>query len=176
MDGSEQRCPARSPCPERLQTHNFWLLYALVAAPRRVCVEIFLLERPHGPPGGVTGLPLPGGSVVKNLPINAGYVGSITGSGRSSRVGNGNPLQYFCLENPTDSSAAGRNWPQANSKVLGRPVTLQPGGPGADPPGAAGPGLPQRGLPSAPASWAGKPGPAGPARLGPGAMLGDIRT
>lgn len=139
-------------------------------------METFLLERPHGPPGGVTGLPLPGGSVVKNLPTNAGYVGSITGSGRSSRVGNGNPLQYFCLENPTDSSAAGRNWPQANSKVLGRPVTLQPGGPGADPPGAAGPGLPQRGLPSAPASWAGNPGPAGPARLGPGAMLGDIRT
>ena len=29
-------------------------------------------------------------------------MGSIPGLGRSSREGNGNPLQYFCLENPMD--------------------------------------------------------------------------
>ena len=48
---------------------------------------------------------LPGGSVVKNLPANAGDTGdggSILGSGRSPGEGNGNPLQYSCLENPMD--------------------------------------------------------------------------
>ena len=47
----------------------------------------------------------PGGSVVKNPPGNAGdteVVGSIPGSGRSPGVGNGNPLQYCCLENSMD--------------------------------------------------------------------------
>jgi len=47
----------------------------------------------------------PGGAVVKNLPANEGdarNVGSILGSGRSPGEGNGNPLQYSCLENPMD--------------------------------------------------------------------------
>ena len=47
----------------------------------------------------------PGGSVVKNLPANAGDtgdVGLIPGSGRSPGVGNGNLLQYSCLENSTE--------------------------------------------------------------------------
>ena len=46
--------------------------------------------------------------VVKNLPVNAGDArdaGLIPGSGRSPGGGNGNPLQYSCLENPTDSGA-----------------------------------------------------------------------
>ena len=33
---------------------------------------------------------------------DAGHPGSISGSGRSLREGNGNPLQYSCLENPMD--------------------------------------------------------------------------
>ena len=37
---------------------------------------------------------------VKNLPADAGDLGSVPGSGRSPEEGNGNPLQYFCLENP----------------------------------------------------------------------------
>ena len=41
----------------------------------------------------------PGGTVVKNLPADAGEAGSIPGLGRSPGVGNGNPLQYSCLEN-----------------------------------------------------------------------------
>ena len=45
------------------------------------------------------------GSVVKNLPANAEETGLIPGSGRSSREGNGNPLQYSCLENPMDREA-----------------------------------------------------------------------
>ena len=44
----------------------------------------------------------PGGSVVKNPPANAADMGSIPGSGRSPGEGNGNPLQYSCLENPMD--------------------------------------------------------------------------
>ena len=47
----------------------------------------------------------PGGSVVKNLPANAGNTGSVPGLGRSTREGNGNPLQYSCLENPMDREA-----------------------------------------------------------------------
>ena len=46
-----------------------------------------------------------GGSVVKNLPANAedtGDAGSMPGSERSPEAGNGNPLQYFCLENSMD--------------------------------------------------------------------------
>ena len=46
-----------------------------------------------------------GGSVVKNPPSNARDVGSIPGSGRSPGEGNGNPLQYSCLENPVDRGA-----------------------------------------------------------------------
>ena len=47
-------------------------------------------------------LGFPDGSAVKNPPANAadiGAVGFIPGSGRSLRVGNGNPLQYSHLEN-----------------------------------------------------------------------------
>ena len=43
-----------------------------------------------------------GGSVVKNLPVNAGDSGSSPGSGKSPGEGNGNSLQYSCLENPMD--------------------------------------------------------------------------
>ena len=46
--------------------------------------------------------------VVKNLHANAGDirdVDSIRGSGRFPGEGNANPLQYFCLENPTDRGA-----------------------------------------------------------------------
>ena len=39
----------------------------------------------------------PGGSVVKNLPANAGDAGPVPGSGRPPGGGNGNPLQYSCL-------------------------------------------------------------------------------
>ena len=47
----------------------------------------------------------PGGSEVKASVCNAGDLGWIPGSGRSPREGNGNPLQYSCLENPMDGGA-----------------------------------------------------------------------
>ena len=43
-----------------------------------------------------------GGSEVKASACNAGNLSSIPGSGRSPGEGNGNPLQYSCLENPVD--------------------------------------------------------------------------
>ena len=48
----------------------------------------------------------PGGSEFKVSARNAGDLGSIPGSGRSPGEGNGNLLQYSCLENPMD----GRAW------------------------------------------------------------------
>ena len=44
----------------------------------------------------------PVGSDGKEYACNAGDLGLIPGSGRSLGVGNGYPLQYPCLENPTD--------------------------------------------------------------------------
>ena len=48
------------------------------------------------------GTDFPGGSDGKAFAYNAGDLGSIPGLGRSSGEGNGNPLQYPCLENPMD--------------------------------------------------------------------------
>ena len=47
-----------------------------------------------------TMLGFPGGADGKASAHNVGDLGSILGSGRSSGEGNGNPLQYPCLENP----------------------------------------------------------------------------
>ena len=46
-----------------------------------------------------------GGSDVKASAYNAGNLGSVPGLGRSLGEGNGNPLQYSCLENPMDGGA-----------------------------------------------------------------------
>ena len=47
----------------------------------------------------------PGGSDGKESDCNAGNLDSIPGVGRSPGEGNGNSLQYSCLENPTDRGA-----------------------------------------------------------------------
>ena len=47
----------------------------------------------------------PQSSVSKESACNAGDPGLIPGSGRSPGEGNGNPLQYSCLENPMDRGA-----------------------------------------------------------------------
>ena len=49
----------------------------------------------------------PGGSDDKESACNAGDLGSIPGSGKSPGWGNGNPLQYSCLENPMDREDEG---------------------------------------------------------------------
>ena len=50
-------------------------------------------------------LGFPGSLDGKASAYNAGDPGSIPGSGRSPGEGNGNPLQYSCLENPMDRGA-----------------------------------------------------------------------
>ena len=67
--------PALSPAPEKLKTHHAYVVG------------------------------FPGGSVVKNLPANAGDAGSIPELGRFPGEGNGDQLQYSCLENPMDRGA-----------------------------------------------------------------------
>ena len=47
----------------------------------------------------------PGGSDGKVSACSVGDLGSIPGSGRPPGEGNGNPLQYLCLENPMDRGA-----------------------------------------------------------------------
>ena len=54
-----------------------------------------------------------GGLEDKASACNAGDPGSVPELGRSSGEGNGNPLQYSCLENPID----GGDWEDANSGV-----------------------------------------------------------
>ena len=57
---------------------------------------------------GAIAFSVPGGSVVKNLPVNSrdtGDKGSIPGLGISPGGRNGKPLQYSCLENPKDRGA-----------------------------------------------------------------------
>ena len=45
--------------------------------------------------------------MIKRPPVNVGDMGSIPGLGRSPGEGNGNPLQFSCLENPIDRGAWG---------------------------------------------------------------------
>ena len=47
----------------------------------------------------------PGSSDSKESAYNAGDLGSVPGLGRSPGEGNGNPLQYSCLDNPMDREA-----------------------------------------------------------------------
>ena len=55
----------------------------------------------------------PGGSDAKESNCNGGNLGLIPGLGRSPGGGHGNPLQYACLENPTDRGA----WPATIHRV-----------------------------------------------------------
>ena len=50
-------------------------------------------------------LGFPGGSKVKAFACSAGDLGSVPELGRSHVEGNGNPLQYSCLENPMEGGA-----------------------------------------------------------------------
>ena len=47
----------------------------------------------------------PAGSVIKNLPVNAEDMGSVSGSLSSPGRGSGNTLQYSCWDNPMDIGA-----------------------------------------------------------------------
>ena len=63
---------------------------------------------------------LPAGSNSKVSAYNAGDPGSVPGLGRSPEEGNGNPLQYSCLENPMDRGA----WQATVHKVAKSQIQL----------------------------------------------------
>ena len=65
-----------------------WLKWMISSDPSQLF--FYMVKYPLG---------FPGGTVVKNLPPNERVTGSILGSGRFRGVGNGNLLQYSCLEN-----------------------------------------------------------------------------
>ena len=66
----------------------------------------------------VTGkLGFPGGSVHKESASNAGYLGSIPGLGGSPGEGDGNPLQYSCLENPHGQRSLTGPWGRKESDM-----------------------------------------------------------
>ena len=69
------------------------------------CVMCFIIHgRAPAPPGVMSIFRIPGGSVDKEFCFSAGDTGDaglIPGSGRSFGEGNGSPLQYSCLKNPT---------------------------------------------------------------------------
>ena len=62
-------------------------------------------------------LDFPGGSDGKTFVYNAGDLGSIPGSGRFPGDGNGNPLQYSCLENPMDGGGCCRLLSMGSQRV-----------------------------------------------------------
>ena len=79
------------------------------------------LNVPMGGEGSQGHLGFPGGSDGNNSACNAGDPGLILGSGRSPGEGNGNPLQYSCLENPMDGSLVGyRSWGHKESDMTDR--------------------------------------------------------
>ena len=71
-------------------------VFSLFASENNVGLTLSLHRRNTG---------FPGGSEGKVSACNAGDLGLIPRSGRSPREGNGNPLQYSCLENATDRGA-----------------------------------------------------------------------
>ena len=83
--------------------------------PSAMQVDFFFLPQPLGMPHIYIYMFIPVHTpqmvlVVKNPPANAGDMrdmGSIPGLGRCPGGGNGNPFQYFCLENPMDRRVAG---------------------------------------------------------------------
>ena len=71
----------------------------------------------------------PGGAEVNNPLTNAGDTSLIPGSGRSLGEGNGNPLQYYCLENSADRGAwwatvpgVTKSWTQLSTHVPWTPI------------------------------------------------------
>ena len=80
-------------------------MHACMYACARACVRTHTHTHTHTHTQNVELLGFPAGSEVKASACIAGDLGSIPESGRSPGEGNGNPLQYSCLENPMDGGA-----------------------------------------------------------------------
>ena len=73
---------------------------------QKPCAARWWRTKPQKVPGAGSVAPgFPDGSVGKESPGSAGDPALTPGSGRSPGEGNGNPLQYSCLENPMDRGA-----------------------------------------------------------------------
>ena len=93
--------PAPSPSPSLLSilTTSHCHCLVLPASPRQ---EPSPWRAIVGPPAPFLPLRFPGSSDGTDSTCKAGDPGLISGSGKSPREGNGNPLRYYCLKNPTD--------------------------------------------------------------------------
>ena len=100
---------------------NFFIFWISVTLPKFICLNLFFYCDPRGIHHVIYSSPLsvdgtcehdgrerifPGGSDGKASVYNAGDLGLIPGWGRFPGEGNGNPLQYSCLENPMDGGAS----------------------------------------------------------------------
>ena len=85
--------PLQYSCRENPMDGGAW--WAMVHEVTRVGHDLATKPPPHGPIGS-----FPGGSLVKNLPANAGDSGLTPGSRQSPGGGNGSLLQHSCLKNP----------------------------------------------------------------------------
>ena len=102
----DDRAALLSPCPPPVNCTECGCLPALPEAADKMWRLAALLSWTH--PlwiGQSYHKHVPGDTVVKNLPTNARDSSSIPGSRISSGVGNGNPFQYSCLENPMGRGA-----------------------------------------------------------------------
>ena len=80
------------PCVKQVKSHALWFHGDLIWLMAETLSGLYTDLR----------MDFPGGSDSKVSAYNVGHLGSIPGSGRSPGEGNGNPLQYSCLENPVD--------------------------------------------------------------------------
>ena len=90
-----QASEVHSPCSKPLDSSLVLLLLCWALSPKWGTREKNLKNY----------MGFPGGSEGKASACNAGDLGSIPGLGRYPGEGNGNPLQYSCLENPMDGEA-----------------------------------------------------------------------
>ena len=97
---THSQAPRPRPCQHLLLQ---WIPYNL-RVQERILTEIFPVcnQGSIEKKGLNKQVGFPSGSAVKDLPANAGNVGSIPGLGRSPGGGNGNPPQYSCLKNSMD--------------------------------------------------------------------------
>ena len=88
------------------QWHNHDLLKKLISTTQSSKIIMLIIAVVCGKKiRFLTFLGFPGSSNSKEFACNAGNQDSVSGLGRSSGEGNGNPLQYSCLENPMDRGA-----------------------------------------------------------------------
>ena len=101
IPGTEE--PSGLPSMGSYRVGHNWSDLAAAAAGSKGCSQVSPeLTHSHQHPSPCA---FPRWLMVKNLPANAGDAGLIPGSGRSSGGGNGNPLQYSCLESSMDRRA-----------------------------------------------------------------------